>query len=252
MGWNALHCYTLKTHLLNIYRVEIVMPRSQHNPQNRSWVGLCGLFNLPYGAPKRKLTWWGRVLAMTVAAGLLGTGCERLWDSTPTEVSSVSSDGVQFVRRTMGGRALVSRLDPIQLRLNRGWQAAPQGVLHDSAELSAFNPGQSIYLITVGESRDVVGPGSLENQAQVYLDLLKRGFDQVTSSEERTAVTNVNGFPAVQYRVQGEVLGENVAYLHTTIELGGQYYQVVVWTPADRYYENAAAMEDIVMQFGEA
>jgi hypothetical protein len=208
----------------------------------------------PWGAfpskPAHSRHWrlggWGLVLLLGLGLG----SCDRLWDSTPTDVSLNEGSG-QFIRRTLGGKFLVSQIDPIQLKLTRGWQPAPPGILHDSAELNAFNPDQAMYFIAVGENRATVGADSLDNQAMIYLDLFKRGFDRVTSSEERTSLNNVGGFPAVQYRIQGEVLGAEVAYLHTTIQLGGQFYQVVVWTPEERYYENVGAMEDIVQQFGE-
>jgi hypothetical protein len=43
-----------------------------------------------------------------------------------------------------------------------------------------------------------------------------------------------------------------VAYLHTTIEMGDHYYQVVVWTPDDLRMANADAMESVVKEFSEA
>ncbi len=158
----------------------------------------------------------------------------------------------QYVDRGFRGNLLVSRLKPISLRLNNGWQAAPAGTLNTSADLEAYNPDQTMFLVVLGEDRAAVAPGNLDDQASFYLQILKGGLTQVIANQERTGVDRVNGFPAVQYQLRGDVNQNPIAYLHTTVEMGDNYYQVVVWTPDDLRIANGDAMRAIVQEFREA
>ncbi|MBE9113874.1 hypothetical protein IQ273_31375 [Nodosilinea sp. LEGE 07298] len=196
---------------------------------------------------------WYRRGGPTLVAGLvvLGlTGCDTLGLSRSPEESDEM--GNQYVDRGFGGNRLVSRMKPIQLRLQNGWQAAPAGTLNPTADLEAYNPDQDMFLVVLGESRAAVTPGNLEEQANNYLQILKGGFSEVITNQARTGVERVNSFPAVQYEVSGEVAQRPVAYLHTTVEMGEEYYQVVVWTPNDLRAANAGAMQSVVQEFSDA
>ncbi|MGB3199814.1 MAG: hypothetical protein WBA99_02860 [Nodosilinea sp.] len=180
-----------------------------------------------------------------VVLGLTGCGTLGLLSGSPEESDDM---GNQYVNRSFRGNQLASRMKPVQLRLQNGWQAAPSGTLHPTADLEAYNPDQDMFLVVLGESRAAVAPGNLEEQADNYLKILKGGFDQIITNQARTGVERVNSFPAVQYNVSGEVGQQPVAYLHTTVEMGEEYYQVVVWTPNDLRAANANAMRSIVQE----
>ncbi|WOD40797.1 hypothetical protein [Nodosilinea sp. E11] len=188
---------------------------------------------------------------LVVAAVALGvTGCGTLGLSRSLDGNGTMDS--QRVDRSFRDDTLVSRLKPVRLRLQNGWQAAPTGSLHPNADLEAHNLDQSMFLIVLGEDRNAVAPGNLEDQANFYLQILKGGFAQVIGNQARTGVERINGFPAVQYEVRGEVSQRPVAYLHTTVEMGDNYYQVVVWTPDDLRVANSEAMRAIAQEFREA
>jgi hypothetical protein len=190
-----------------------------------------------------------RLLSLGLGLGLLLSGCETLGLSG----SSPDPDtdyGNQYVTRSVRGSRLVSRTLPASLGLRRGWQPAPAQSLHPSSDLQAYHPGQSIFVIVLGESKASLPPGSLEQQATQYLQLMRMGFDQVTRPEALTDITQVGNYPAVQYELQANVRGESVAYLHTTVDMLDHYYQVVTWTAADRYDDNREEMQAIVQKFG--
>ncbi|WP_035985150.1 hypothetical protein [Leptolyngbya sp. KIOST-1] len=202
-------------------------------------------------ANKGSKGWQGSALAVVAVVAVLGlTGCNTLGLSrSPRNNGDM---GNQFVDRGFRGDMLVSRMKPVRLRLQNGWQAAPTGTLHPNAELEAYNPDQNLFLVVLGESRAAVSPGNLEEQASNYLQILKGGFNQVIANQARTGVDRVSGFPAVQYEVRGDVSQRPVAYLHTTVEMGEEYYQVVVWTPDDLRMANADAMRSVIQEFRAA
>lgn len=203
-------------------------------------------------AESKGVDWYRRsvpaLVAGVVALGL--TGCNTLGLSRSPE--SDEDMGNQYVDRGFRGETLVSRMKPVGLRLQNGWQAAPAGTLHPNADLEAYNPDQDLFLVVLGESRAAVGPGNLEEQASNYLQILKGGFSEIIANQSRTGINQVDGFPAVQYEVRGEVAQRPVAYLHTTVEMGEEYYQVVVWTPDDLRAANVDAMRSVVQEFSNA
>lgn len=194
---------------------------------------------------------WGQrrwtYLALVGLATLGSTGCGTLGLSR----SQADSDAMpnQRVDQSFRGNTLVSRLKPVQLRLTNGWQAAPSGSLHANADLEAYNPDERMFLVVLGEDRAAVAPGDIENQADIYLQLLKGGLNSIVANQSRTGVERVSSFPAVQYELRGDVAQQTVAYLHTTVELGDNFYQVVVWTPANLHAANSEAMRAIVQEF---
>lgn len=190
--------------------------------------------------------WMRPVLWASLLALGLG-GCNTLGLSrSPAGNGNMAN---QYVDRGFRGDLLTSRMKPVSLRLTNGWQPASTGQLHPSADLEAYNPDERMFLVVLGENRASVAPGNLEDQATFYLQILKGGFSEVLDTQTRTSVERVNSFPAVQYEVRGQVNQNAVAYLHTTVELGDSFYQVVVWTPDNLRISNSAAMRAIAQEF---
>lgn len=189
------------------------------------------------------------VVLVVASLGLSLAGCGPVGTSSGLE-NSASDTSNQFVNRSVRGNLLVSKMLPIRLRLRNGWQPAPENILHDSADLQAYNPDADIFLIVLGERRASVVAGSLEEQASRYLQLMKTGMSQTLANESLTEVNSIGSAPAVQYELRGVVLEKPVAYLHTTVQLDENYYQVVVWTPDDLRTANIGEMKAIVQGFG--
>lgn len=187
------------------------------------------------------------VFSILLAVVLVGCGSP---ETNNRVVESVETTSSQRVDRGLRGASIVSKESAVRLRLPRNWEPVPGNDLHPTAELQAFNPAQEIYLIVLGEDRaSVMNPGDLNQQAQVYLQILKGGLNQVLSQENATEVTSVNGFNAAQYSLSGEIFGTEAAYLHTTVAMNDRYYQVVAWTPNGRFPENREEMQTMIQEF---
>ena len=190
-----------------------------------------------------------RVGLIGLGLGMLLSGCQTLGLAGSSPDADTEA-GNQYISRSVRGNRLISRNAPASLGLRRGWEPAPFPALHPSSDLQAYHPGQGIFLVVLGERKADVMPAPLDQQAAQYLQLMRMGFDQVTTPESRTAVSQVGTYPAVQYELQASVRGESVAYLHTTVDMLDHYYQVVTWTAADRYDDNREEMRAIVQEFG--
>lgn len=190
-----------------------------------------------------------RWVGLGLGLGMLLSGCQTL-GLAGSDPNAQNNYGNQYVAQSVQGRRLISRTLPASLSLRRGWQPVPAQTFHPSSDLQAHHPGEAIFLVVLGERKANVPPGNLEQQATQYRQIMAQGVDQITSSESRTGVSQVSNYPAVQYAFQADVRGQSVAYLHTTIEMGDHYYQVVTWTAANRYPTNADEMRAITLGFG--
>lgn len=215
--------------------------QARPHPRLNSWGGL--IFGLT-GAAGRRL----RPLVVIILTLNL-VGCRTLGLPSLVKQPEATATNNQFVERSVRGDRVVSKILPVRLRLRPGWQEAPVNSLHDRADIQIYHPGQQIYLVVVGESKAVVPAGTLEQQASRYLALLESGLAAPISPASRTGVNQIASFPAIQYELQGQVLGQVVNYLHTTLEVADHYYQVVVWTPKDKSVANGEEMGEIVQGF---
>jgi hypothetical protein len=192
---------------------------------------------------------WALVLITLVLVTSLG-GCKVLGLSSLVKKKQATPTASQFAENSLWGGQVVSGGLPVRILLRKGWQEAPPNSLHSKADLQIYHPGQGIYLVVLGESKTVVPPDKLEQQARRYVKILEKGFTGSTSKESQPATIQINQFPALQYQIEGEVMGKPVTYLHTTVEIADYYYQVVVWTASDRYTANEQEMRSIIQGFG--
>jgi hypothetical protein len=154
------------------------------------------------------------------------------------------------VRNTLRGRILENPQEGIRVRLPRGWQVAPSGTLHADADLYAYSPDREMFLLVLGESSTSVNHFSLEDNAREYRKLLSNGFENL-GQEEGTGMTELGNSSATQYLMRGQVAGQPVAYLHTTVAGSDRFYQVVSWTSEELYNENREEMQTVIASFQE-
>jgi hypothetical protein len=61
----------------------------------------------------------------------------------------------------------------------------------------------------------------------------------------------INGNPAIQYEVRGEIKNINVVYLHTTVDTPQHFQQIVAWTLQSTYDDKKDILQNVVESFKE-
>lgn len=120
--------------------------------------------------------------------------------------------------------------------------------LRGSADIYASYPLKDLYTSVFSESDTTLEQFSLEDNADKYRWLIEKELSNYEGST-KTDVTQVDGFPAVQYEMRGRINDMAIVYLHTTVEGTDSYYQVVGWTTADRYAENKETLQTVIASF---
>lgn len=185
------------------------------------------------------------LIVVAVCLGLGGvTGCGMFANGDNT----AQPTSYQSLRTGMTGNTLQSNQAPIELRLPVGWDAAPNRSLHPNADLDAQHLEREIYLVVLAESVTAVRYLQLNENAALYRQLLADGFTR-REAENPTGLNTLGPYPAVQYELFGQVGDQSMTFLHTTLQAEDHYYQIVAWTPTDRYVENKGIMADAVQGF---
>lgn len=188
-------------------------------------------------------------LRLGLAAGLLSLTLIGCSDPASTDAETGATEvSPQVVRRTLRGRTLRDASQRVQVQLPRGWEPAPSGTLHDSADIYARNVDERLYLLVVSENDSNVQRFGIDDNAHEYRMLLANALDSPPELT-RTDVNEINGHSAVQYEISGRVDGVAVVYLHTTVVVEDTYYQIVTWTEESRFPIAEEEFQEVIGSF---
>ena len=134
----------------------------------------------------------------------------------------------------------------VKITVPSQWKAGT--LQRGDADIYATYPGQELHVSVLSEDKAVLNQFDLEDNAKQYRWLIEQKLSDYEGST-RTGVDQVNGDPAVQYEIRGQVDGVPVVYLHTTVQGVNNYYQVVGWTRRDRYAENKETLQETIASF---
>ncbi|MBE9060117.1 hypothetical protein [cf. Phormidesmis sp. LEGE 11477] len=183
-------------------------------------------------------------LTLPLLAGMLLTsglgGCGTRTESSADTTSL--TDQIPNNRPTV----LENRDTGVRITVPPQWENA--SLLRGDADIYATYPSQALYASVVSENDTRIGQFGLEDNAEQYRRLIERELNDYETST-RTGVDEVNGYPAVQYEIRGQVEGVPVVYLHTTVRGTDSYYQVVGWTRRELYADNRETLQEIIASF---
>ena len=135
----------------------------------------------------------------------------------------------------------------IQISAPPTWKSSTE--LNDKAELQASDTSKQMYLIVLTDNKRDYTDMDLDRHSRATLDVLTKAM----TSSNKTGPTSltIDGNPAVQYEVRGEIKSLNVVYLHTTVETPSHYQQIVAWTLQTTYDERERSLKNIIESFKE-
>jgi len=171
----------------------------------------------------------------------LGLGGCFSWGGRNNNATTASSQVVT------GPSSLENKQTNVKITVPAEWVSAGDG-LRGSADIYASYPPGDMFASVLSESKEVIGQFDLEDNAEQYRWLIENELSEYETST-RTTLDEINGDPAVQYEIKGQVDGVPVVYLHTTVQGTDNYYQVVGWTTEERYAENKDELQEVIQSF---
>ncbi|MFO1464618.1 MAG: hypothetical protein U1F66_12660 [bacterium] len=134
-----------------------------------------------------------------------------------------------------------------RLTVPGGWTEEKD--LHDSADIQAAHKPSQMYVIVLSETKEDLKDMTLEEHSKLTREGLMKGVQDPIVVGPKSLV--VDGHPALQYEIRGSVEHVNIVYLHTTVDGGKYFHQILAWTVPSRFAQNQATLEEVTRRFHE-
>jgi uncharacterized protein DUF4190 len=119
--------------------------------------------------------------------------------------------------------------------------------LNKDAALQVANKSEDMYLMVFTDAKSAVGQMTLEQRDQTTRD---RKLQSMQNASATPAVpVNIDGHAALQDEVSGTQQRTNLVFLHTTVDEGDYFQQIVAWTTKSRWPKQNQELRDITNSF---
>jgi len=119
--------------------------------------------------------------------------------------------------------------------------------LNKEASLQAANKSQDMYLMVFTDAKSAVGQMTLEQRHRTTRDRKLQSM-QNASAAQAVSLT-IDGHAALQDEVRGTQQGTNLVFLHTTLDDGDYFQQIVAWTTKWRWPKQNQQLRDATQSF---
>jgi len=165
-----------------------------------------------------------------------------------TQNSSASNGEIGNQSLTSEG-TLINEEAGVLIEIPPSWSS--DNGLNEAAVLQASDAENDLYLIVVAESASSLRRLGLEENADLYRNLLAQQLANFQGASE-TDVAFVGTNFAQQHEIRGTLAdGTPVVYLHTTVVSEDAYYQIVGWTTPEQYPAYRSELQNIIETFRE-
>ncbi len=167
------------------------------------------------------------ILGIPLLVGMIQSDHER-WHRLSTERKEIASDHGKLKVITSG--FWVKRSD-----LNKG------------ASLQAAYKDKEMYVIVITDAKADFDNFTLEKHHQLTRDRMLQKLKNASATEP--AALTIDGHPALQDELTGTENDTNVVFLHTTVDDGDHFQQILAWTLKSRWQEQNQLLREITGTF---
>ena len=178
-----------------------------------------------------------KTIAIVISAHIiLFAGCNLNLNRKSTNSNTPSST-----------KLLTSVDGKFRISLPAGW--VEDRTLHKNAPLQGADRSNKCFIIILPENKEDLSQVTIQKESELTRMNLIKSKTNVTVSEPATLT--INGHTGLQYEIKATLDNVNLVYLHTIVETGKYYYQIVAWSLRSMYEDNRKKMMDIIQSFEE-
>lgn len=119
--------------------------------------------------------------------------------------------------------------------------------LNKQASLQAARPDKDMYVIVISDPKSNIGNMTLEQRHQAARDHKLQKMNN--SSGSVPVPVTIDGHPALQDELSGTENGTSLTFLHTTVDEGDSFRQIIAWTPKWRWAKQNAELREVTNSF---
>lgn len=173
---------------------------------------------------------------IAIAVGVMGI---------PLLVSMIQSDRERLHRLSIERKEISSEDGNIKATVSGMWVKMPE--LNKEATLQVGYKRKEMYLIVLSEAKSDSQNLTLENHHQITRDRMLQKMKNASASEP--VRLTIDGHPAMQDELSGTENGINVVFLHTTMDDGDHFQQILAWTLKSRWEQQNELLREITRTF---
>lgn len=121
--------------------------------------------------------------------------------------------------------------------------------MEDSTLVICDEPGD-VWIMVITETKEELRMISLSQFAELVTNQIISNLSEVVSVSDPIQTT-LSGHAAIQYEIQGEIDGDSVTYLHTSVEGKRHYHQIVGFTLTEQKLNDKIQLQQIIESFKE-
>jgi Domain of unknown function (DUF4190) len=119
--------------------------------------------------------------------------------------------------------------------------------LNKEAKLQVANENEDMYLLVFTDAKSAVGGMTLEQRHQTARDRKLQGMQNASATQ--TVPLTIDGHAALQDDVSGTQQRINLVFLHTTVDEGDYFQQIVAWTRKSRWPKQNQELREMTGSF---
>jgi hypothetical protein len=173
---------------------------------------------------------------IAIAVGVMGI---------PLLVSMIRSDRERLHRLSVEKKEISSEDGKIKVIVSGMWVKMPE--LNKEATLRVGDKSKKMYLILITDAKAAVGNLTLENYHQITRDRMLQKMKNASASEP--VPLTIDGHPAVQDELSGTRDDTDIVFLHTTVDDGDHFQQILAWTLKSRWEQQNELLREITRTF---
>jgi Domain of unknown function (DUF4190) len=163
----------------------------------------------------------------------------------PLLVSMIQSDRERLQRLSAERKEIASDDGKIKVTVPGTWAKLPG--LNKQASLEVGNKSKEMYLIVITATKTDVDNMTLEKHHDLTRD---RMFQKMKNASATQPVSlTIDGHPALQDELTGTEKGTNVVFLHTTVDDGDHFQQILAWTLKSRWQKQDELLREVTGSF---
>ena len=119
--------------------------------------------------------------------------------------------------------------------------------LNKEAKLQAACPSKDLYVVVITDSKSTIGDMTLPEHHKRTRDHM---LQKMSSSSATIPLSlNIDGHPALEDEVTGTENGAILTFLHTTVDGGDNFYQILAWTAKSHWAAHKGELDEVTQSF---
>jgi hypothetical protein len=163
----------------------------------------------------------------------------------PLLVSMIQSDRERIHRLATERKEIASDDAKARVTVPGLWTKLPG--LNQQASLQVGSKRKEVYLIVITDTKADLDNLTLEKHHYLTRDRMLQKM-QNASATEPVSLT-IDGHPALQDELTGTEKGTKVVFLHTTIDDGDHFQQILAWTLKSRWRDQNQLLREATESF---